>query len=308
MAINHQHLRAFNMVAIEGSFTRAARRLNISQPTLSQHIKTLEGRYGQKLFEARRSPLRLTPIGTDLLALTRDMFSKSDEIENLLRDRATGKTRLVRLAADSPTYAARLTHALIGSDPRTDIEVRIGNAQDTLNLLLDARADIAIVSDPHIDSRLTYKPMFVDRLNVVVSRCHRLAGERVFPLSALATETLLIREPTSKTRAATETLLETLGISPLRILPMHGREAIREAIALGLGVSLFFSSECPPDARLATLSPDFQPNSALLTGYLVCRSEQARSSAMRKIYEAANSLSPENSVSQAGGPITGKAS
>jgi hypothetical protein len=62
-----------------------------------------------------------------------------------------------------------------------------------------------------------------------------------------------MREPVSKTRAAIETLLAAAEVSPERVVELHGREAMREAIALGMGVSLFFSAESPPDPRIVCL-------------------------------------------------------
>ena len=119
-----------------------------------------------------------------------------------------------------------------------------------------------------------------------------LAGAAVFPLAALAGECLLLRETTSKTRGATESLLRAHDVRPARTLQLHSREAIREAVALGMGVSLFFSAECPPDARMVALPPDCQPDPALLTGYVVCSADRRRSAFMRSVLHAAATLEP----------------
>jgi len=293
---NHQHLRAFHVVAVEGSFSRAARRLNISQPTLSQQIKALEARHGQVLFESRRSPLRLSPIGRELLGLTRRMFATSEEIDDLLGDRPINEELSIRLVSDSPTYAAHLTRALLERAPEAGVEVQIGNSHETLTRLMEARADVAIASDPKIDPRFAYRPLFVDQLRVVVPANYPLAAVSPFPIAALAGECLLLREPHSKTRAATDSLLRSQDIRPRRVVELHSREAIREGIAVGLGVSLFFSSECPPDARLQALPLDYQPDQALLTGYVVCRADQRRSIMMRAVMNAAASLAMMNAV------------
>lgn len=290
MAINHQHLRAFYAVATEGSFSRAARRLNISQPTLSQQIKALESRYGRMVFEGRRPPLGLTPVGRELLALAQRLFAISGEIEALLGEAPASEPLTIRLAADSPIYAARLAQALMDTDPQLSVEVHIDNSQATLGQLLEARADVAIVSDPKIDPRFAYKPLFIDYLKLVMPAGHPLAGLESFPLTALANECLLMREPTSKTRGAAQSLLRAHDVQPARQVELHSREAIREAVALGLGVSLFFSSECPPDARLVALAPDCQPDTALLTGYIVCCVERRRSAFMRSVLAAAATL------------------
>jgi DNA-binding transcriptional LysR family regulator len=290
LTVNHQHLRAFHAIAVEGGISSAARRLNVAQPTLSQQIKALESRHRAALFERRRPPLTLTPTGRELFALTQRMFAASDEIDAFLGDGNGSALRAIRIGADSPVYAARLAQVLIQANPEAAIEVRVGNARETLKRLQDAVVDVAIVSDPQMDGQFFYEPLFADYLDMALPADHALAQESVFPLKALVRERLLLREPASKTRAATEMLLASVGVSPARVLELHSREAIREAIALGIGVSLFFSTECPPDERLVFLRPDHQAERAQLTGYVVCRVEQRRTTVMRSVLRAADTL------------------
>lgn len=257
------------------------------------------------LFDGRRPPLKLTPVGRELFALTQRMFATSVEIDELLGDSGGGALRSIRLGSDSPTYAARLAQALIRSHPDAAMEVRIDNAHETLRRVQEAKVDIAIVSDPPMDSQFSYEPLFADYLNVALPAGHALARASVYPLEALAQERLLIREPASKTRAATELLLAAVDVTPERVVEIHSREAIREAIALGMGVSLFFSSECPPDRRLAFLRPDRQADRAQLTEYLVCRAERRRTAFMRSVLKAAETLKtlsplPLHSLHQSG--------
>ena len=290
MSVNHQHLRAFHAIATEGSFSRAARRLNVAQPTLSQQIKAWENRHSAVLFEGRRPPLRLTPVGRELLALTRRMFATSEEIDELLGDSVGADAFSLRIGADSPVYAVRLAQALMATHPEAAVEVRIDNAREALGRLHDAQVDVAILSDPPMDGQFFYEPLFADYLAVAVPASHPLAQAAVFPLEGLARERLLMREAASKTRAAIETLLAAAEVIPERVIELHGREAIREAIALGMGGSLFFSGECPPDPRIACLRPDRQPDRAQLTGYVVCRIERRRTPMMRAALAAAETL------------------
>lgn len=290
MAVNHQHLRAFHAIALEGSFSRAARRLNVAQPTLSQQIKALEDRHQAVLFEGRRPPLRLTPMGRELFVLTQRMFATSDEIDVLLDDNVESGSTPLRIGADSPVYAARLVQALMQAHPDVVLEARIDNAGESLRRLQEAKVDVAILSDPAMDGQFFYEPIFADYLQVVLPAAHPLARAPVFPVAALAHERVIIRETASKTRAAMETLMASAGVVPQQVMELHGREAIREAIALGMGVSLFFSSDCPPDARLALVRPDRQGERAQLTGYLVGRVERRRTAMMRAVLSAAETL------------------
>ncbi|HEX3063922.1 MAG TPA: LysR family transcriptional regulator, partial [Dongiaceae bacterium] len=82
--MNHSQLRAFHAVASEGSFTKAANTLHVTQPTLSGQVKALEEIYGVKLFDRRGRRVAPTALGQELLVLTRRLFSLEAETEHLL--------------------------------------------------------------------------------------------------------------------------------------------------------------------------------------------------------------------------------
>lgn len=290
MSVNHQHLRAFHAIATEGSISRAARRLNVAQPTLSQQLKALEGRHQAALFDGRKPPLRLTAFGQQLFDLTQKLFMTSQDIDDLLSDPDGRRIADLRLGSDSPFYAVRLAAAVRNKNPATTVRVRIGNGVETFSWLRQAEIDVGIVSDPPGDNAFAYEPLFSDRLVVAMPKNHPLANLTVFPLSALARERLLVREVTSRTRTATEELLLAADITPADVMELHTRETIREGVAFGLGFSLFFSLECPPDNRIRYLPLDTDFNVARLTGYVVCLSERRRMMLLRSVMDAAAEL------------------
>jgi DNA-binding transcriptional LysR family regulator len=285
MSVNHQHLRAFHAIASEGSISRAARRLNVAQPTLSQQLKALEDRHQAVLFDGRKPPLKLTALGRELFALTHRLFAASGVIDELLGDGPGQRLSTVRLGSDSPIYGARMAAKLREHHPDLSVQVRIGNAGETLKWLDDAKVDAAIVSDPPGDNQYAYAPLFVDWFMVAMSVNHPRAKDGCFPLATLAQSRLLVREPTSRTRMATEQLLARAQIVPQDVIELHTRETIREGVALGLGVSLFISSECPPDSRIsyAPLERPDKLNSQGLAGFVVCLAERKRTRLMRSI-------------------------
>jgi aminoethylphosphonate catabolism LysR family transcriptional regulator len=290
VAVNHQHLRAFHAIASEGSFSRAARRLNVAQPTLSQQLKALEERHRVVLFEDRKPPLRLTPLGRELFALTQRLFAASGVIDDLLGDEAGLKPACARLGSDSPIYAARMAARLRARFPDLTIQVRIGNARETLKALSDAQVDAAIVSDPPGDNHYSYEPLFADRLMVAMAHDHPLAKARYFPMAALSDERFLARETSSRTRIATEQFLTAAEITPADVLELHTRDTIREGVALGLGVSMFISSECPPDPRIAYLPLEPDAPAPEMAGYVVCLTERRRTRLMNAVMEIAADL------------------
>ncbi|MEJ0024844.1 MAG: LysR substrate-binding domain-containing protein [Rhizomicrobium sp.] len=290
MGVNHQHLRAFHVIATEGSISRAARRLNVAQPTLSQQLKALEGRHQAELFDGRKPPLRLTAFGQQLFDLTRKLFVASQDIDDLLRDPDGRVTAELRLGSDSPFFAVRLAAAIRVRNSAIAIRVRIGNAVETFSWLKDRQIDVGIVSDPPGDNAFAYEPLFSDKLVMAVPKDHPLAKQPVFPLAALAHERLLVREPTSRTRMAMEELLQTFDIAPIEVMELHTREAIREGVAIGLGLGIFFSLDCPPDNRISLLPLDVDVGPSRLTGYVVCLNERRRTPLLCSVVDAAAGL------------------
>lgn len=303
VGVNHQHLRAFHVIAMEGSISRAARRLNVAQPTLSQQLKALEGRHKAALFDGRKPPLRLTAFGQQLFDLTQKLFVASQDIDNLLRDPEGRMTSDLRLGSDSPFFAVRLAAAIHDRSPSTQIRVRIGNGVETFSWLKEGQIDVAIVSDPPGDDAFSYEPLVTDKLVVAVPKNHPFANRTVFPLNALARERLLLREATSRTRMATEALLADAGVVVADIMELQSREAIREGIALGLGVSFFFSFECPPDSRIRILPLDCDASTSRMTEYVVCQSERRRTTLMVTVLDAAAELRASTSLPAHATPI-----
>src|ERR1700751_6168794 len=102
MAANYQHLRAFHAIAVEGGVSRAARRLNVSQPTLSQQLKALEARYGVPLFEGRKGPLGLAVAGGERFRQTQKLFATAADIDDMLGETASLTGGTLRLGSDNP--------------------------------------------------------------------------------------------------------------------------------------------------------------------------------------------------------------
>lgn len=280
MTVNFQHLRAFHAIASDGGVSRAARRLNVSQPTLSQQLKALEARHGVALFESRKAPLTLTSSGRELFALTQRLFATISDVDHMLGEPKGAPAGMLRLGSDNPYYAAKTVELLRRRHPAVDVQVRMGNAREVMRWLADAHIDAALASDPPADGNFSYEPLISDALACALPTDHPLVARDRIEVAALADETLLVREPGSKTRAFAERALAEAGITPRATIELHSRETIREGIALGMGIGLFFSTECPPDPRIAYRPLDTGERSYLLRGYVVCQTERRRATMM----------------------------
>lgn len=283
MTVNHQHLRAFHAIALEGSVTRAARRLNVAQPTLSQQLKALEERHGLQLFEGRKPPLKLSVAGRDLFALTERLFAAAAQVDEMLEEGATLAGGALRLGSDSPFYGARVVHDFHRLHPQIGVHMRMGNAREVIALLAACQVDAAIASDPPGNDAFSYEPLYTDELWCALPRGHRLAGQASVPVFELACECVLQREPTSRTRDFVERAMAGVGVEPAETIELQRSDTIREGVALGLGVGVFFSMECPPDPRIVYRPLDIAGRDLRLEGYLVCLRERSRSAMIRAL-------------------------
>ncbi len=251
--MNHSQLRAFHAVALEGSFTKAANVLRVSQPTLSGHVKALEEGYGVELFERGGRSIRLTEFGRSLQEITGRYFGVEREAESLL---ATAKGLLqgrLRVAADSPYYVVPLLAQFSRRYPTVEKTLSFGNSEKVLADLFAHRCEVGIIPDLTADERLYSVPFRRDRLVVFVNTGHVWAKQRSVRLNELAGQTMLLRERGSTTRAIFEHALHSRGVSLGDTLELGSREAIREAVAEGLGIGIVSEGEIGRDDRLHTL-------------------------------------------------------
>ncbi|QUD89166.1 LysR substrate-binding domain-containing protein [Phenylobacterium montanum] len=293
MAANYQHLRAFHAIAKEGSVTRAARRLNVAQPTLSQQLKALEERHGVQLFESRKSPLQLSLAGRDLFALTERLFAAAAEVDEMLDEGAGLMGGMLRLGSDSPGYAARLVQGFRRLHPQMGVQVRMANGRDVVRLLAEAEVDAALVSDPPGDDAFSYDPLYSDELWCALPAGHPLADRHEVSIIELSREVMLQRETSSKTRAFADRAMAAAAVEPASVIELQSRETIREGIALGLGVSIFFATECPPDRRIAYRPLDAATREFRLQSYFVCLRERRRSALMRSLRGVVSAIQAE---------------
>jgi aminoethylphosphonate catabolism LysR family transcriptional regulator len=249
----HAHLRSFHAVASEGSFTRAAARLGVTQPTLSAQVKALEERYGVALFDRRGRGVATTGLGAALLEITRRLFLLEEEAEELLGSARALTTGHLRVGADSPYHAVPFLAAFAQRYPAIHVALSIGNAEEVMARLFRYESDVAVVADIAEDPRLERVLCAVHRLVVFVPRSHPWAGRKAIRLGELEAAPMVLREEGSKTRRVFEAALAAAGVKPRPVIEIESREAVREAVAAGLGLGVVSAAEFGHDERLITL-------------------------------------------------------
>lgn len=240
----HQ-LKVFETVARHGSFTRAAEELSITQPTVSSQVKQLTKAVGLPLFEQIGKSLYLTHAGQELLSTCQDIFERLDNFKMKIADLKGMKQGQLKLAVITTAkyFVPRLLGSFCKKYPGIDVTLKVTNHQTIQQRILNNEDDLYIVSNPPQEIDLYSQPFLNNPLIVVANKHHNLAGKSKVPIASLDGEAFIMREKGSGTREAVLKLFNQNDISVKVRLELGSNEAIKQAIAGGLGISVL-SEHC----------------------------------------------------------------
>ncbi|GBL55043.1 putative transcriptional regulator [Pseudomonas citronellolis] len=249
--MNLFQLRAFDAVAREGSFTRAAERLFISQPAVTGHVKALEEHYQVNLFRRTARAVELTEEGRRLAAISRTLFALEEEAETLLDANRKLLSGRIEVAADGPHLVMPLLARLRARYPGITVNLRLGNAQETLNALLSEHVDVAVVTEVDERPGLYLRDLVESHLCALLPAEHAWCGRsESIPLAELDQQIMVLREPDSITRRTFDRACGALPIQPRVLMELSSREAVTEAVAAELGIGIVSSLEVSRDPRV----------------------------------------------------------
>jgi DNA-binding transcriptional LysR family regulator len=184
-------LRYFAVVADELHVGRAAARLFISQPALSQQIRALEDQVGMPLFVRHPRGMELTGVGEELLLEARDLLARSDRLERTVEElrRGAGGTLRLGLPPGAPrTLLPELLAPLRAEHPDAGVEVRELTTPEQIDALHDGSIDLGVVREPVEDSRLARRSLLVEPLGVSLPATHPLVARESVTLEDLQGE------------------------------------------------------------------------------------------------------------------------
>lgn len=237
-------LHVFRLVAQLGSVTRAAQELFISQPAVSAHLKSVEAKYGEALFERTPRGMKLTPAGDALHEHVGRLFALYEGVTTAIAD-TRGEVRGEIVVAASSTPGAYLVPNLLREFqqryPAAQAILKVGDSAEVLAWLHDYRVALGVVGELASTDDLERVEIGSDKLQLVVSAGDALGRARNIKPEHLKTRTLFLRESGSSTRAGSVELLGDLLPSFARTVELTNTEAIKQSVAAGLGVAVLSS-------------------------------------------------------------------
>jgi DNA-binding transcriptional LysR family regulator len=242
-----RQLRTFKTVADLNSFSLAAQRLRLSQPSVSYQVKELEDTLGLPLLDRLGKRVHLTEAGSMLYGYARRMLDVLDEAA-LAAEEMRGIQRGTLRVGASTTVGIYLLPAALGAfkklHPGLVISLEIGSRARVQEQVLRNVLDLAVVGPALKDPDLAIIPFISDELVVVAPAGHPLSTKRGLSLKDLADQPFVMREATSGSRWSLEKAARKAGAKLTVAMELGSNGAIKHAVESGLGLAVLSRYAC----------------------------------------------------------------
>lgn len=234
-----QQMRLFDAVARHGSITAAAKNVNLTQPTVSMQVKSLEDKIGAPLTEQTGRAIRLTREGEEVAAASRDVLARLSDMQNALEDmqREIEGPLSVGVVSTAKYFLPQLLGEFKQRYPRIDPRLQITNREKLLQRMSHNEDDLYIMGRPPEEGDLVANPFLENVIVFVARRDHPLVGVSSIPLSRMVEEDIIGREPGSGTRLAVEKLCDEASVKLRPHMEFDDAEAIKQGVISNLGVA-----------------------------------------------------------------------
>jgi len=235
-----RQLQIFAAVARCGSFSKASKELHLTQPAVSMQVKQLEESLGLPLLEQLKKRINLTDAGRELQHTSVQIMQQLVSLEHNL-DALQGLQRgslTVGVVSTASSFAIRLISQFRGLHPDIRITLNVVNREALLQHIAENTVDLALMGQPPAHLELEQQVFMENPLVVIAPIQHPLAKAKKIPLTEIAHEPFVGREPGSGTRMATEAFFQAHGLSWQVAMEMNKNEAIKLAVEAGLGLGV----------------------------------------------------------------------
>lgn len=255
-----QSLNVFVTVTEKKNFSHAAEQLHMTQPAVSQYIRSLEDTMGVRLLERTNKYVRLTKAGEIVYHHAKEIVGLYGRMQHLVDDlsnKASGQLSIGASYTFGEYVLPHLLARLLDAYPQIKPEVTIGNTAEIAELMVSQQLDVGIVEGQFKEkTQLTTQAFAEDRMIIVASTNHSLASrQEPIEWKELAKQTWIIREEGSGTREAIEAVFYQFEIEPVSTIQFSSTQPIKEAVEAGLGISLLSEWAVQKEIRHHELVP-----------------------------------------------------
>ena len=245
--MNLKQLEAFVQVAEGGSFSKAAKELFLTQPTISSHISSLERELNARLFVRNTKEVSLSEDGIKLYKYAKQMLDLQREIEVTFGMDEEGESHAVTIAASTIPAQYLLPEVLTGFSeryPQEQIRIQETDSSKVVMQIVDHRVDIGFTGTVLEKKHCKYIPFYKDELVIITPntpKYQELAQGNKEDISWIKKEHVIMREEGSGTRKEAELQLKGAGVkfAGLDIIAsIENQETIKKSVRQGMGISV----------------------------------------------------------------------
>lgn len=236
-----QAFKVFSNLAETSSFSKAAEMNGITQSAVSQQVRSVEQRFGVKLIERGRKNFCLTPEGRAFLETSREVLGALDALDrhiHKLKSVVAGELRIATIFSlglhELPPYLKIYRKA----HPEVEVRVEYRRSSEVYQNVLDGVADVGLVAYPVARRGISMVNFCRDRLVLICSPTHALAGRRRVTFSALQGEKFIAFDPDLPTRREVDRKLRSEGVKVRLALEFDNIETVKRAVEIENGVSV----------------------------------------------------------------------
>ncbi|GCE51193.1 DNA-binding transcriptional LysR family regulator [Thermosporothrix hazakensis] len=236
-----RQLNTFKAIAEEGSFVRAAERLQYAQSTISLQIQQLEEELGVELFDRQRRKIQLTPAGRALLMHAQHVINQVAQLQQDLAAIVTGESghlRIGMIEAVARLYLPEILRKFRARYPRIQLTIEVLSTIHVHEQLAADQIDLGVSTPPATDMGLVFEPLQTAPIMLLLSEQHPLCQQPTITLSDLKDECLLLTHPPCAYRSAIEQAFVARGLPLATNIEIGSIEVIKQAVQQGLGIAL----------------------------------------------------------------------
>ncbi len=252
MDIDMKELEAFVAVVDQGSFSRAAKTLYLTQPTVSTHIATLERKLGIKLLVRTTKEIYPSDAGNLLYGYAKEILRlRSGAVQALhaFSHEMQGAVTIAASTIPGQYFLPKLIQGFRADYPDVSFSLQVMDSTEVASQVAARKAEIGFTGAVINLPKCVYQPLAEDRLVVITPNTPRYRDYQStgFPPRQLTKEPFISREPGSGTRMETESFLREMGVDAkdIRIaVEVRSTESIKQMVSEGLGIAVISQSAC----------------------------------------------------------------
>lgn len=256
--MNLKQLEAFVQVAEGGSFSKAARELYLTQPTISAHISSLEKELNVRLFVRNTKEVSLSDNGKDLYKYAKQMVDLQGKIEEHFGMRKDSGKHCITIAASTIPAQYLLPKVLMRFNekyPEEQFKIKETDSAQVVTQIVDCMADVGFTGTVLEKKHCKYIPFYKDELVIIApntEKYRRFQEECPNDISWLKSEHVIMREEGSGTRKEAEKQLRSAGVNMVDleiIASIENQETIKKSVRQGIGVSILSRLAATDEAK-----------------------------------------------------------